>query len=69
MFDLLMVAVLIVGSVRAIRRLRHGMGGPIPDVPDAPADAEPMVTARYDDNGLATYSFSWQPPRFRGDPD
>jgi hypothetical protein len=63
MFDLLMVVVLIVGSVRAIRRLRHGMGGPFPDVPDAPAGAEPIATTRYDDNGLATYSFSWGPPR------
>lgn len=64
-----MLAVLIVGSVRAIRRLRHGSGGPFPDVPDAPADAEPMASARYDDNGLATYSFTWRPPTFRAEPD
>ena len=64
-----MVAVLIVGSVRAIRRLRHGSGGPLPDVPDAPADAEPVASARYDDNGLATYSFTWRPPTFVAEPE
>ena len=69
MFDLLVVALLVVSSVRAIQRIRRGMGGPIPDVPDAPAGAEPMARARYDDNGLATYSFSWLPPTFREEVD
>jgi hypothetical protein len=45
------------------------MSGPIPDVPDAPAGAEPMAKVRYDDNGLATYSFSWLPPTFVEDAD
>jgi hypothetical protein len=62
MFDLLVVAFLVVTSVRAVRRIRRGMGGPIPDVPDAPAGAQPMARVRYDDNGLATYSFTWLPP-------
>ena len=39
------------------------------DVPDAPAGAKPMATARYDDNGLATYSLSWLPPTFREEAD
>ena len=69
MFDFLVIAVIVVGSVRAIRRIRRGMGGPIADVPDAPADAEPMARARYDDNGLATYSFTWLPPTFREEVD
>ena len=64
-FDLLLIAVIVVGSVRAVRRIRRGMAGPLPDVPDAPAGAEPVAAARYDDNGLATYSFSWLPPRFQ----
>lgn len=30
--------------------------GPLPDVGNAPLDAEPVVRPRLDDNGLATYS-------------
>jgi len=68
-FDLLVIALIVVGSVRAIRRIRRGMGGPIPNVPDAPLDARPMAAARYDDNGLATYSFTWLPPTFHEEGD
>jgi hypothetical protein len=47
--------------VMALRWLRHPTArtwasGPLPDVPDAPADAEPLFRPRLDDNGLATYT-------------
>jgi hypothetical protein len=47
--------------VAAWRWLRHPTtgawtSGPLPDVPDAPADAEPVIQPRLDDNGLATYT-------------
>lgn len=38
------------------RRQGQGFAGPLPDVGDAPADAEPMIRPRLDDNGLATYT-------------
>ena len=46
---------------RGFRWLRHPTAGawtsgPLPDVPDAPADAEPVIQPRLDDNGLATYT-------------
>jgi hypothetical protein len=47
---------LIVGAVRAWRRLRGSWSGPIPDVPNAPRDASPIGGARYNDDGLATFS-------------
>ena len=69
MFDLLTAALLIVIAVRAIRRLRGGLGGPIPDVPNAPDGAEPLAAVRYDDNGLATYTWVWKRrPRIASDP-
>ena len=45
----------------AFRWLRHPTAGawtsgPLPDVPDAPSDAEPVIQPRLDDNGLATYT-------------
>ena len=43
------------------RWLRHPTAGAwasghLPDVPVAPADAEPLIRPRLDDNGLATYT-------------
>jgi hypothetical protein len=47
--------------VAALRWLRHPTAGAwasgnLPDVPDAPGDAEPLIRPRLDDNGLATYT-------------
>lgn len=46
--------------VTAWRWLTHGRSratlGSLPNVGDAPRDAEPMIRPRLDDNGLATYS-------------
>ena len=47
--------------VAAWRWLRHPTHtdwetGNLPDIADAPADAEPIVRPRLDDNGLATYT-------------
>ncbi|MCV0402680.1 MAG: hypothetical protein K5924_03105 [Chloroflexi bacterium] len=54
----LVLALAIMGW-RRIRRGRgrpRGVAGPLPDVADAPADAQPMLTPRLDDNGLATFT-------------
>jgi hypothetical protein len=40
------------------RRSRPTLG-PMPNVGDAPPDAEPMIRPRLDDNGLATFSFAF----------
>lgn len=49
---------MLFGAWRALRRRTRGLNvmGPVPDVGDAPADAEPMLQSRLDDNGLATYT-------------
>jgi hypothetical protein len=46
-------------AIWVVRWLRHPHGpatSPLPDVGDAPADAEPVIRPRLDDTGLATYS-------------
>lgn len=49
---------LVVAVWRWLTRRRSGVNtfGPLPDVGDAPADAEPIIRPRLDDNGLATFS-------------
>jgi len=58
----LVLALLVMGWRwwRAVRK-RSPFGGPLPDVGDAPADAEPVFRPQLDDNGLATFS-SFPPP-------
>lgn len=50
--------VLIVMGVRwlARRRSRSPGSGRLPNVPDAPTDATPLIRPRLDDNGLGTYT-------------
>jgi hypothetical protein len=38
------------------RRIARSTAGPLPQVGDAPSNAEPIMQPRFDDNGLATYS-------------
>jgi len=49
---------LLVAGWRWLTRRRAGSSitGPLPNVADAPSNAEPMTQPRLDDNGLATYS-------------
>ena len=49
---------LLVAAWRWLRQPTHTdwETGNLPDVADAPADAEPIVRPRLDDNGLATYT-------------
>jgi hypothetical protein len=49
---------LLVAAWRWLRQPAHTgwETGSLPDVADAPADAEPIVRPRLDDNGLATYT-------------
>lgn len=53
----LLLALLIMGWRwwRTVRK-RSPFGGTLPDVGDAPSDAEPMFRPQLDDNGLATFS-------------
>lgn len=49
---------LLVAAWRWLRQPAHAdwETGRLPDIADAPADAEPIVRPRLDDNGLATYT-------------
>jgi hypothetical protein len=61
----LWLALLVAGIRWVMRRgwLRRA-AGPLPDVADAPRDAEPIVRPLLEDNGLVTYAMV-----FPGDPD
>jgi hypothetical protein len=57
MWEPVLWLVLIVAAVRWLTRPHRGPApDPLPEVGDAPADAEPMLEPRLDDNGLATYT-------------
>lgn len=54
-----LVLALVVMGLRRLRRergRRRLFAGPLPDIADAPPDAQPMLTPRLDDNGLATFT-------------
>ena len=52
----LLLALLVAAWRRLRRRPTRSVLGPLPAVGDAPANAEPIIHPRLDDNGLATYS-------------
>jgi hypothetical protein len=54
-FELFVFLALAVGVWRWARRWTWS-SEPLPNVPDAPASAEPIATARLSDDGLFTYS-------------
>jgi hypothetical protein len=58
MWQPLLILALAVAAWRWLMRRRRDepSTGPFPDVGDAPEDAEPILTPRLDDTGLATYS-------------
>lgn len=60
---------LLVAAWRWLRTPTHTgwETGNLPDVADAPPDAEPMVQPRLDDNGLATYTMVIPRPSERAD--
>jgi hypothetical protein len=54
----LFLALIVVAAWRWLRQPSTAAwaSGPLADVGDAPADAEPMFRPRLDDNGLGTYT-------------
>jgi hypothetical protein len=58
MWQPFLLLALLVAALRWLTRRRAPAGPtePLPDVGDAPLDAEPIIRPRLDDNGLATYT-------------
>jgi len=54
---------LIAGALRQLPRLIRDVRGPLPDIADAPEDAEPIARVLPNDDGLFTWSM-----RFPEDP-
>lgn len=52
----LWLALLVTAWRWLTRRRSPAPSGPLPDIGDAPPQAQPIVRLRLDDNGLATYS-------------
>lgn len=52
----LVIAALIVMAVRQLPRLIRDLKGPLPDVREAPNDAQPMALILPNDDGLFTWS-------------
>ena len=55
---------IIAGALRSLPRLTRDLRGPLPDIANAPDDAEPMVHVVPNDDGLFTWSlvFPEEPP-------
>lgn len=63
-----LTAALAVAMVVGVWQLLHWRPaadlGALPDVGDAPPDAEPIVTPHFNDNGLGAYSLELPASRF-----
>ncbi len=57
-----LVAALIVGMWRLLRRRAHRRDEPFQDVPNAPPEALPIGLNRLDPHGLATYTLELGAP-------
>lgn len=69
MWEPVLLIALIAAAVRWLRRPHGPATTPLPEVGDAPADAEPLIRPRLDDNGLGTYSmFAPRASGHRGSP-
>jgi hypothetical protein len=62
-FPVIPAVLLIVYAWRAVRRTRGSWSGPLPDIGEAPPDAEPIVRPRLNDDGLVTFSLDLTPGR------